>query len=345
MNPIAFAVHVVICVLVFLAIRRRDAFRKEPFPALLAAVLLGAGAMWGAYQFLLRHFETSVATPVWSAPLTTGLAEEGGKFLVVLVLFIIGGLGPNFIRRKQWFDEPFDGLIYGGMAGLGAALTEGLVALSTERNSVDLVLQNVVRALLHPLLGSIGAFALGMWTVARRTRPQDTWPSPRRCVFIIAANVGVLGVAVVIHAMWNLTIESWPEALRKSLGGANEIARISKSTGQNAGALIDWVPRVGVVVIFITTLLAWLHLMFLANRWVIFYFPKEERERMCAHCILRWLMAVPRDNIRRRHRARAGWSRSPAAAPAPSQTLPETAAKFLTKDRPASREPTDRAAR
>ena len=273
MQAFAWLVHLSICGVLFLTIRRRDFFRLEPYPALFGALLGGFAAMWTAQSGLGLLEEHGDASLVARA-LATGAGEELAKFLVVLMMLFVGREPAKRSggRAGVWFDEPFDGLIYGGMAGLGAALYEGGDYLLANDPSAELIAQNVVRAFVHPLLGAVGAFSLGLWTIKPRVLP------------VMLAALATLGFAAACHAGWNVLAET------DVLSREPRFAAFAPALGIAKAAM------------FLALLMGWLHLMFLANRWVIFYFPRERRRRMMAHCVLRWVMSIPRE--------RARWKRS-----------------------------------
>ncbi len=93
------------------------------------------------------------------------------------------------LARKQ-FNDPLDGLIYGSMAGLGAAVEESVFYLRTETlPTPGLPPVEAVRLCGHLIMGGIGGFALGMTTVGRKA-----WP--------FALAVG-LGAAIGLHFGWD----------------------------------------------------------------------------------------------------------------------------------------------
>ncbi len=100
-----------------------DRFEKEPLKLVLFAFF------WGAVPAVILALivETILDIPItvlatssfaydfMGAAIAAPLTEEMAKGIAVLLLFL-------FIRRE--FDSPMDGLIYGGMAGLGFAAVE-----------------------------------------------------------------------------------------------------------------------------------------------------------------------------------------------------------------------------
>jgi RsiW-degrading membrane proteinase PrsW (M82 family) len=93
------------------------------------------------------------------APTPLGLAgaaalvEESAKLLVVAGFAL-------FARRI--FNDPMDGLIYGSLAGLGAALEEAVAVLrATPRAGALLPPEELVRLCGHLVFGGIAGFGVG----------------------------------------------------------------------------------------------------------------------------------------------------------------------------------------
>jgi RsiW-degrading membrane proteinase PrsW (M82 family) len=99
---------------------RYDLYDREPIPAAALAVGLGAITMALAdplERLIFAYLRTESAAALAAV---AALVEEGFKLLVVVVFAV-------FARRV--FNDPMDGLIYGSLAGLGAALEEGVAVL------------------------------------------------------------------------------------------------------------------------------------------------------------------------------------------------------------------------
>ncbi|MBC8075365.1 MAG: PrsW family intramembrane metalloprotease [Chloroflexales bacterium] len=105
-----------------------DRYEKEP------RLLLGGVFMWGAFvstfgaivwslvfqgTFLLLT-QSEGATEIFGASVVAPLVEETLKGLAVLIVFIA-------FRRE--FDSVLDGIVYGGIVGLGFAATENVLYL------------------------------------------------------------------------------------------------------------------------------------------------------------------------------------------------------------------------
>ena len=120
------------------------------------------------------------------------LEEEALKLLVV-VLFAV------FARRI--FNDPMDGIIYGSLAGLGAALEEGVAVLRRGPPAGRPSPEELVRLCGHLVFGGLGGFGVGR---ARLRQPGWPW----------AVALG-FGAAVSLHFGWDvlaLRSESSPGA-------------------------------------------------------------------------------------------------------------------------------------
>jgi RsiW-degrading membrane proteinase PrsW (M82 family) len=127
-----------------------DRYEKEP------RLLLGGVFLWGAFiatfgaivwslifqgSFMLLT-QSEAATEIFGASVVAPLVEETLKGLAVLIIFIA-------FRRE--FDSVLDGIVYGGIVGLGFAATENVLYLlgaADEGGLVGLVALWVLRVIL-----------------------------------------------------------------------------------------------------------------------------------------------------------------------------------------------------
>jgi len=123
-------------------------------------------------------------------------AEELLKLLVVIAV--------SLLARRE-FDDPMDGVVYGSMAGLGAALEESVFYqhLSPALDSF-VPAAELVRLWAHVVLGGIVGFPLGFW----RTDPRRAVP----------AAFGGLAVAVTLHFGWDAVVLSVPDGVAPGAG-------------------------------------------------------------------------------------------------------------------------------
>lgn len=110
-------------VLIALYIYLRDLREPEPSGQLLLTAVYGAVAFFisRGIGFLLHQFiytdDTSVASQMISAFVFVGLLGEGFKFLFLR--------GMTFYNKH--FNQPFDGIVYALMAGMGYTTAENIL--------------------------------------------------------------------------------------------------------------------------------------------------------------------------------------------------------------------------
>ncbi len=164
----------------------KDIYDKEPKSLLGLTLLLGMATGYGVgflEDLLIKRW--SLHEDLFGQSVLAGTLEEGCKFLVVLLVAVC-------FRRH--FNDPIDGLIYGAFAGLGAALEESVFYLNIANSSTHWSQPagaEVVRLLLHLMLGGLGGLGVG---VARFPRRLPAWP--------LLLFTG-LGLAMTIHFAWN----------------------------------------------------------------------------------------------------------------------------------------------
>ena len=167
----------------FLAIvvYRYDLYDREPWALLLLCAAAGGGAMTVAGRV------ESLAFRIWphlgdgAIALLAAAVEELGKLAVVAAVAVLA---------RRYFNDPLDGLIYGSVAGLGAAVEESVGFLRVRAHAPSLLPgSEVVRIAGHLVMGGIGAFGLG---ALRFSRPR--W---------LGWLIGSFGVAVALHFLWD----------------------------------------------------------------------------------------------------------------------------------------------
>lgn len=163
---------------------RYDLYNREPLSLLLLAVGLGAAVMstMGPLEAWVIEDILGRPTPTVIAATAAGL-EEAGKLAVVLAI------ARTFHRH---FDDPMDGLVYGAMAGLGAALEESVAVLSDAIPGAGVLPPGeLVRVAGHLIMGGIGGFGVGVLVLPR---------AARRSALLVAP----FAAAVLIHFAWDL---------------------------------------------------------------------------------------------------------------------------------------------
>lgn len=135
---------------------RYDMYDREPPAAALIAVALGALAMWLAGHLELRTLQLTGPAgmqPRWFA-LIAAVEEEAAKLAVVILMAAL-------FRRT--FNDPMDGLIYGSLAGLGAAIEESVHVLSRSGETGPVIPPaEIIRILGHLVMGGIGGYGVGL---------------------------------------------------------------------------------------------------------------------------------------------------------------------------------------
>jgi RsiW-degrading membrane proteinase PrsW (M82 family) len=159
--------------------------------ALVSAVLNTASAL--AIARTGGPAEGLVTTAVLVAP----WVEEAAKGAAVLLVLLF---------RRQEFDGVVDGIVLGGLAGVGFAFTENILYFGRaflaggEELGVTggifavgftFVLRGVLSPFAHPLFTAMTGIGLGL--AARGVSPATRWLAP----------VGGYLAAVVLHATWN----------------------------------------------------------------------------------------------------------------------------------------------
>jgi RsiW-degrading membrane proteinase PrsW (M82 family) len=173
---------------------RYDLYEHEPLPLLAVATALGAAAMAGAARLEAWVFGGMVHASRLEVAVVAAFVEEGLKLAVVLAVAILA-------RRE--FDDPMDGVVYGSMAGLGAALEESVFYSGLAPVGATVVpAAELVRLWAHVVLGGIVGFPVGFW----RSRPGRSAG---------AALVG-LAVAFSLHLGWDAIVLSVPDGVAPS---------------------------------------------------------------------------------------------------------------------------------
>jgi len=166
---------------------RYDMHERKPWWMLVLAALAGAGMMWGAFELelLVQDLAGAGGQSVLKAALAGTLEELAKLAIPVAVLLLL----------KKHFNDPMDGLIYGSLAGLGAAVFEGAwwqwFAPAQGGTVISVHGPNAMRLLMHALWGGIVGSALGLVVMKRAWRQT------------LAKRVGLV---MLIHFAWDLFI-------------------------------------------------------------------------------------------------------------------------------------------
>ena len=190
---------------------RYDMHEREPWWMLVLAACAGALTMWGAFELelLVQNLAGATDQSVLKAALA-GTLEELAK-LAIPVAILLG------VRKH--FNDPMDGLVYGSLAGLGAAVFEGawwqwFVPPPEGADVVTTHGPNAMRLLMHTLWGGIVGSALGLIVMKKPWRKT------------LAQRVGLV---MLIHFAWDLFIgfvaeqNNWHRLLAALLIGTSVI--------------------------------------------------------------------------------------------------------------------------
>lgn len=116
---LAVAPGVAICIFIYL----KDKYNREPLGLLLVSFILGMFSIIPAIILqLLSHTSLeslagkTITQVAIFAYLIVGVSEEGSKYLMIRL----------FAYRRKAFDEPFDGIVYAVMVGMGFATLENI---------------------------------------------------------------------------------------------------------------------------------------------------------------------------------------------------------------------------
>jgi RsiW-degrading membrane proteinase PrsW (M82 family) len=116
---LAIAPGIAICLFIYF----KDKYKREPLGLLLASFIFG---MLSVIPAIIIQLGVTGSVERWMGDgifytavfsyLIVALSEEGSKFLALRV----------FIFRRKAFDDPFDGIIYAVMVGMGFATLENI---------------------------------------------------------------------------------------------------------------------------------------------------------------------------------------------------------------------------
>jgi RsiW-degrading membrane proteinase PrsW (M82 family) len=180
-----------------------DRYEKEP------TALLTAAFLWGAIPAILLSliFQILLDIPIseFTDPASAGLIGASVVAPITEEIFKAGALALLLLFFRKEIDSAFDGIIYGGMAGLGFAAVENIMYLSVASIEAGVggvaalgLLRVLIFGLNHPLFTGLTGWGIAL---ARTSR--------NRAVKIGAPFVG-LGLAMLAHATHNLGV-SFPD--------------------------------------------------------------------------------------------------------------------------------------
>lgn len=137
----------------------RDKFEKEPRKLLLKSFLLGVYSffpavllelVWGSFYEVVRTDFLSVAFYTF---VVVALSEEFCKYVFL----------KWFAYPNKAFNEPFDGIVYAVMIGMGFATFENILYVFGERGGVGLAVYRMLMAVpAHAIFGIMMGYFIGL---------------------------------------------------------------------------------------------------------------------------------------------------------------------------------------
>jgi RsiW-degrading membrane proteinase PrsW (M82 family) len=152
----------------------RSDLRREPLPLAITTFVLGAVA--GAVTTYL----SSVAARFSGLDLRSSQVGEAGALLFLFCLVAPLGETAKVVAtwpafRSDHFDEPYDGVVYAGLAGLGFAAAEGAISLHAHPSGTAWIARALLSIPAHLFFASFWGYALGRAKQSRR-RPTSIFP-------------------------------------------------------------------------------------------------------------------------------------------------------------------------
>ncbi|MEX2212490.1 MAG: PrsW family glutamic-type intramembrane protease [Phycisphaeraceae bacterium] len=179
-------IMVMLCAAAIVAlVYRYDLYEREPWRMVFMSMTCGFIMMHAAgliEEQLIRGFHIQRDQPFTKAMLVA-LVEDCGKLMLVFTFAII------FARH---FNDPLDGLVYGTLIGLGAAINESLNYLRFLPHDSHTLGGEVIRLFAHAMMGGILGFGVGL-----EARP---WRRPGPPSIIV---VPALIVIFAVHVAWD----------------------------------------------------------------------------------------------------------------------------------------------
>jgi RsiW-degrading membrane proteinase PrsW (M82 family) len=181
-----------------LAVLALDRFEPEPMR------LLGFAFLWGA---TVAAFMAGFANELGGEYLALLLDMSGGFDQFALTVVLVAPLAEEVlkgaalvllaVRRRDEFDGPVDGIVYGALIGLGFAMSEnalyyaGAFAEGGSAGATGLfVLRGIFTGFSHPLYTSLTGIGIGL-AVTTRGVGRVLYP------------LGGLAAGVALHHLWN----------------------------------------------------------------------------------------------------------------------------------------------
>ncbi len=160
---LAIAPGLAICLFIYY----RDKYNKEPIWMLLLAFILGILSIIPALAVQLSYNESvesvqqkGTLSAAFFAYIIVALSEEGSKFLMLRL----------FIYPRKHFDDPFDGIVYAVMIGMGFATIEN-VGYVMEHGFATGVLRMFLSVPAHATFAVVMGYFTGFAKFRKKGRP------------------------------------------------------------------------------------------------------------------------------------------------------------------------------
>jgi len=200
--------------------------RREPARAVWATFGLGVLSIvptlfvaMPIMSYVVPHFGHPLAIGPGEAFLAAALPEEFFKFSVLYW----------YARRRRWFDEPMDGVVYGAIASLGFATFEN-VMYCLQGNLLTAVMRAATSVPGHAFWGAMMGYYVG---VARFSPPSARAALLRRA----------LGWPILLHGLYDaglLSLKAYAERGKEPAGA--ELGVVLAMLGVSlATVIVSWV--------------------------------------------------------------------------------------------------------
>lgn len=163
---LAMLFTVVCAVALVLLVYRYDLYEKEPWYMLLLAASAGGIGCWCigyVEDFILLRLPANLGTSNLGMAGVASVSEELSKLIIVLLIAHL---------CRPHFNDPFDGVVYGAVVGVGFGVCESYMYIAMQTRSLwQQVGSEIVRLVLHLLFGALTCCGIGL---ARFAAPR--WP-------------------------------------------------------------------------------------------------------------------------------------------------------------------------
>ena len=172
------------CILITIWIYRKDRYEREPISLVVLSFSYGAVS-----TLLAMLFESLFA----------GTADRNNLLEIAIFSFFVVGLFEElskfiflrfFIYPQAAFNEPIDGIVYSVAVGMGFAMVENLLYLTSDKGSLTMALSRALTAVpAHAAFGVLMGGYIGLAKFFPKKREQNLWAG--------------LGLATFFHGLYD----------------------------------------------------------------------------------------------------------------------------------------------